>query len=149
MALFALDSGGVARQLRRLFAVDAGGVSRLVYRLFLRTTVVTGTNGTSIGFSTVLAIGSIANNTFVDDSAITNTVLQVRWDTTNQVVFHLSAGSNPPNTDATFAELIINGTGFLRSAASYSTGGGSSTWTWAGAALPFSGVGVTNNIYVK
>jgi hypothetical protein len=99
------------------------------------TIVVTiGTSGNSSGFVSG-SFGSISPSTYVDHSGVSRTISQLQAADNGAPPWALVIRMNgtPPDSDATFISILVNGTTYLRSAAaSLDVGGGVRQWAWGG-----------------
>lgn len=92
------------------------------------------------------AYGSISDGmiNFLSGAAVQNIAYINGFDGTDfysNVTFAVTGGF--PNSG--WSSMRINGTTFLRSAASYSSGA-ATTWLWSGAANPFPGIGASTAV---
>lgn len=131
---FVIDSGAVARKIKRLFVIDGGGVARLVYNAaLLETTITIGDDGVSTFGYTVGLYGSIGSDTYTDAGANSRTIALVQWNGTAVQIF--MNGASIPDTDTTFTSIVINGITFLRSARTTydgaASGGTKTKWLWS------------------
>ena len=70
-------------------------------------------------------------------------IIQIRWiNLTGQLLFTLASIA----TNSGFSKMVVGSTSFDRTAASYSTSGSMSTWTWGAPSNPFSAVGSVTSV---
>lgn len=118
----------------------SGALSGLVgmVRQALSTTITVGDDGgTTFGYFSGV-FGSIAAETFVDNTATTRTVGGVTNNhSTDTLVLEL-VGTDIPNTAASFSSISVEGGAFYRTDATYlaDTGGGNTRWSWSTASDP-------------
>ncbi len=83
------------------------------------------------GFNSAVSAGSIADGTF---NFVSNAViLRLNWTNFNQLFFEITGVF----ANSGWTKVTIDGTDFLRTAATFTTTASSTLWTWSGAANVF------------